>query len=602
MNLDDTIGELTVNVRGYDVDLRLFMEQNLWIFDKNGKLIPLKLNYEQQRVYREMCDLHHRGEPMFIDILKARQMGMSTFIAGVFFTEAMFSVNSNYAVIADIKEHAENIYEKYTTFYKYLNHSDPRLEDEINRYEEQYGRKHEADLRPTLSTKARGRKLATLGGNSSITVLASDNASGRSSTLQGFHASEVAFWKSPASTFTSINSTVSLTNPNAMVFIETTANGFNEYKTIWDKDMSGRSGRSAVFIPWFTHGEYHIEEKNMPRKMPVMEEWVYQKLKEHPEIGDEQILWYWRVYNNHPSKADMLQEYPFDPMDAFKSSGFSTYDMDLIAKRKNEVTELEPIYGRFYAKLEWSSDNQSVKVTDKHFEECPGSPWKIFQKPVKGEPYVAICDPTKGFNADWSAIQVFDNITGHQVAVYHSKSDDLDEVGKQLMLAGYYYNNALISSENNTGPKVLEMAVKAKYPKIYMQQEMIAENLRQGIRPIPGHNTNRGNRSAMIADSRIQFKNDPECICDYETLTEMETFQIVEHNGTFREEAAGKNFHDDLIMAWVPFSMVRTQQSFVNDGKTTGEVKTYTLEQLNEMMMRRKRNDEVEVDDYGIEW
>ena len=163
MNLDDTIGELTVNVRGYDVDLRLFMEQNLWIFDKNGRLVPLKLNFEQQKVYVKMCELHHSGEPMFIDILKARQMGMSTFIAGVFFTEAMFSVNSNYAVIADIKEHAENIYEKYTTFYKYLNHSDPKLEDEINRYEEQYGRKHEADLRPTLSTKARGRRLATLG-------------------------------------------------------------------------------------------------------------------------------------------------------------------------------------------------------------------------------------------------------------------------------------------------------------------------------------------------------------------------------------------------------------------------------------------------------
>lgn len=603
MSLADTEGCLTINVRGSVIDLRVFMENFLWITDKDSRLIPFRLNFEQETVYRKMCELHSKGEMMSINLLKARQMGMTTFIAGVFFSEAMFAPNRNYAVVADTKEHAGNIYEKYRTFYENLNHYDPKLEKEILEYESR-GQKHPGDLRPTLDRSARGKVLSTLSGHSSISVLASDKASGRSMTLVGIHASEVAFWRNPNATFTSLNQTVSMNNPDAMVFKETTANGFNDYKTMWDRDAGGRTGCCAVFISWFNHKEYRIPERNMPAKLPIMEEWIYEKLRLHPEITDSQILWYWRQYMSQPSKADMLQEYPFDPMDAFKSSGCSIYDMELIEKRKNEVALIQPTYGRFRAKLEITKDMMTVKVSDMVFDEIPGGAWKIYERPKRGEPYVVICDPTKGFNLDYSAIQVFDNITGRQVACYHSKEDDLDEVGKQLLLAGYYYNGALISSENNTGPKVMELAVKAKYPKIYFEQDSVAENIRNGIKPIPGHNTNRGNRSSMISDSRIQFRNDPECIVDYETLCEMETFQTVEHNGSFREEAANRQVHDDLVLAWVPFNRVRVQQTFENDGVTTGEVKEKTFAELNQevMELNRKRRDTVETDSFGITW
>lgn len=604
MNLDDTIGELTLNVRNQIVDLRLFMENYLFIFDKNANLIPFHLNYEQQVVYKKMCELHHNHEPMFINLLKARQMGMSTFIAGVFFCEAMFNANSNYAVVADTKEHASEIFKKYTTFYKYLNHFNPKLESEIDEYEQNTGRKHEASLKPTLDSRVKGKIISTLSGNSSISVLASDKASGRSMTLMGVHASEVAFWKTPNETFTSLNQTISITNPNAMVFKETTANGYNDYKNMWDKDMSGRSGCAAVFIPWYTHQEYQIAKENMPTKMPLMEDWVYQKLKEHPEITDNQILWYWRQYNNQPSKSDMLQEYPFDPSDSFKSSGCSIYDTELIAKRKDEVATLQPTYGRFQARLDYSRDNLTIEIHNRQFVEVAGGSWKIYEEPKKGEPYVCICDPTKGFNADYSAIQVFDNITGCQVAVYHSKTDDLDEVGKQLVLVGYFYNTALISSENNTGGKVLEIAMKSHYPKIYMEQDFMTDNIRQGIKPIAGHNTNVGNRSQMISDSRILFRNNPNSIVDYETLCEMETFQLVEHNGRFKEEAVNKKVHDDLVMALVPFSRVRTQQTFENDGVSESQTKVFSVSRLNEQVQEnnRKLRERVETDDFGITW
>lgn len=66
MSLADTEGCLTINVRGSVIDLRVFMENFLWITDKESRLIPFRLNFEQETVYRKMCELHSRGEMMSI--------------------------------------------------------------------------------------------------------------------------------------------------------------------------------------------------------------------------------------------------------------------------------------------------------------------------------------------------------------------------------------------------------------------------------------------------------------------------------------------------------------------------------------------------------
>lgn len=600
---------MNIKVRGKEIDLKDFMERFLFISDKEGRLVNLKFNYAQCRVYEKMCEMNSRGEPIMIDILKARQMGMSTFIAGVFFTEAMFNANCNYVVVADIQEHAQGIFDKYVMFYKYLNHWNPKLECEIERWENEKGTKHPSDLRPTLETQRQGKVMKTKEGNSSIRVISSDDASGRSMTLQGFHASEVAFWAKPSATFTSLNQTVSMTNPNAMIFIETTANGFNDYKTMWDRDAGGDTGRTALFIPWFRHDEYRMRKGNMPSKMPVMEGWIYDKLKAHPEITDDQILWFWRMYRQQAGKEDALQEYPFDPMDAFRTSGMSVFDMEALGKRKNETLELPRETGRFDCETKYSEDGRSIALSNIEFTKY-GNEWKVYQRPIEGEPYVIVCDPTKGFNTDFSAIQVLNNRTGKQVACYRSDKDDLDEVAKQLVCAGYWYNTALISSENNTGPNILDFASKCKYPKIYMEQAQTYENINQSIGVSLGHNTNRGNREAMIGDLRMAFRSNPSMIVDYETLTEMETFQLQRtRSGTgYKSAPASDADHDDLVMALVPFWRVRTQQSFASsdENKSLGSTRPKTFYELkNEVEANNRKardNSQVSTDYDGIRW
>ncbi|MCK9319919.1 hypothetical protein, partial [Methanoculleus sp.] len=79
-----------------------------------------------------------------------------------------------------------------------------------------------------------------------------------------------------------------------------------------------------------------------------------------------------------------------------------------------------------------------------------------------------------------------------------------------------------------------------------------------------GYKTKQNNRNYMIDLFKIAFRENPNIINDYETLCEMEQFQVVRHKtnqGTTREkiEASGDS-HDDLVMAACGYYLCRDQQ------------------------------------------
>ena len=89
--------------------------------------------------------------------------------------------------------------------------------------------------RPGLRSKIR---CATAGGKSI----------GRSSTLKNVHLSEYAFWPGDKeSTLLGIMQAVP-NLPGTMVIIESTANGFDAFKSRWDAAVSGESDFVPVFF------------------------------------------------------------------------------------------------------------------------------------------------------------------------------------------------------------------------------------------------------------------------------------------------------------------------------------------------------------------
>ena len=83
-------------------DFYFFCEHELKIVLKNGTLAPLSPNAAQQEVLHNILDKNLRR----LAILKARQMGISTFIAAFFFWKTLFKENTRCIVVAHETEAA----------------------------------------------------------------------------------------------------------------------------------------------------------------------------------------------------------------------------------------------------------------------------------------------------------------------------------------------------------------------------------------------------------------------------------------------------------------------------------------------------------------
>ena len=112
--------DLVVHTSIGDVPVYKFIEKFLWIRTKKGSIIKFILNQEQVDLYKAICEQRRKGEPIRINILKARQIGFSTFIAALYFCLVIFSPNKRAIIVADTAEHATNLFDKYKLFYERL--------------------------------------------------------------------------------------------------------------------------------------------------------------------------------------------------------------------------------------------------------------------------------------------------------------------------------------------------------------------------------------------------------------------------------------------------------------------------------------------------
>ena len=559
---------LTQNFCGKVYPLYVLIESLLKIQTKDGgKVVPFILNDAQVDTYIEMCKQRLNGEPIRIDILKSRQLGMSTFISAVFFIKTLFTPNFKTCVIADTKEHASNIFAKYNFFYYHLDDNNPNRE-RIKELEKEGNKGAIRDLTYKPAIKwARGQTYLETTYNSILEVLVAGESAGRSSTYQMVHFSEVAFFDSLGSTITALLSTVSIKNVNSMIFFETTANGYNEYKEIWDEDFANKTAFKAVFFPWFTDNSATMVANS--KEIEEMPTWLKEKQKEF-NLTDNQMAWYlaqFKLMRN--KKSECLQEFPFCATDCFISTGNFVFNNELVRLRKQEIINApRPKQGNFIYETRYSVDGRNIEIVNSDFILCRDGAIKIYKEPEKDVPYILICDPNNS-GLDDTAMQVIDNRNSEQVAVFKSNSYSLSDVSFFLYLLAVKYNYAFVSVEMNTNPPIIENLLKLGYPlrQIYVRQDIGATNFNEPVKKQLGHKLTPANRDYLIDTFVEIFTSNPRIINDYDTICELETFQNVakyDRSGkvsSIKREAVGNN-HDDLVMSLIPLSMVRKQYTW----------------------------------------
>ena len=504
-----------------------YIEGCLKIKTKSGTVVPFRLNDAQKKLYAVAKRQQDAGKPVRLIILKARQLGFSTLTEGLIFHACATRRNTNALIVAHREDATANLFRMSKLFYDELPAPVKPMLRASNAqelvFENPSKLRSEREARPGLRSRIR---CATAGGR----------GIGRSDTLQCVHLSEYAFWPDgadgKASTLAGILQAVP-SLPGTMVVIESTANGFEDFKERWDAAVAGENDFEAVFFAWFENPDY---------AMPVVPgtEWTPEEreLRDACRLTDEQLQWRrWCIANNCGGSLDMFrQEYPASPGEAFLHSGTGVFDNEQIVLRLERLPETA---GR-------------GEFTDGEWTEREMGPVTLYELPEKGVPYVLGGD-TAGEGSDYFTAIVINNVTGKIAAKLRQRYSEPEYV-RQIYALGRFYNDALVAIETNFSTYPVMKLQEMEYPNQYARER--EDTYTRQMKKSFGFRTDRQSRPRAIANLVEVFSAHPEWFTDRELLEEMLVFC---YNEDHRPEAlAGK--HDDLVMGAAITYAVRHQQ------------------------------------------
>ena len=227
MSPDDVIGQ-------WLDELPIYAEDQLQILDKSNRLVPLRLN-------RVQLDFHARLEAQLAElgrvrcvVLKARQLGLSTYLAARMFHAAhLRPQGARCYVLAHDDDTAKKLALMSRTMYTQL---DPSMRRGM--------------------TKSNDHELALTNGAFLEYHTAGKGTRGRGGTVSHYHSSEVGFQEKAA-----LHMAASLQQlgkrEETEAYFESTANGpIGAFYEIWREAKRGENDFLPVFYPWFWDPEY----------------------------------------------------------------------------------------------------------------------------------------------------------------------------------------------------------------------------------------------------------------------------------------------------------------------------------------------------------
>lgn len=550
----ETNGEICFPIEGKYYFLRFIIENCIKIVDENKEVVPLKLNEAQNELLKEITECVANEERIRLVILKARQMGFSTFIAAIIFCLTVFQKNRTAIIIAHQKEAAMQIFKMYQRFYEEL----PK------------------PMKPKLRTSS-SRELMTIDGSSIRVLVQGDSV--RGTTINYAHLSEAAFYDKLDDTLTALLRAVQPNNLENMVFIESTANGFNAFKDYYDQGVSRKQVWRSVFYAWYQKPNNRLSYDGFtltPREEALRKEF---------NLDYEQIARY--RYSLVEAKNDikkMQQENPSKPSDAFISTGNSVFDNEQIAYRKEITSKFKPSYLDYSFEVKTIDLDNWELINVKPFNTFSGSSngcLTIYKEPVEGRPYVMGIDPARGKGIDNTIFQVIDNISGEQVAVYSAFNEDNDISAAKSVLFAKYYNDALIVPETNTTDAFVKFYMRVHYTNVY-RREVSDDSITKNLYELYGVKTGYNKKTMVDNGVMICREKAYSNINDFSTLCEMESFvyEVSSNSERLKAKGSGKA-HDDRVMALLIAYYGRGQQEAVEKLVQTPKQKRMGFDPFN---------------------
>lgn len=472
---------------------------------KGERIIPFKLKPAQL-----LLDRSTRQARKHV-ILKARQMGFSTYVEARFLAKCMTVNGTHAAVVSHEKEATMRLLRRVHFFLDNLPDSAAIVPREFdNKYEITFPKTHSSFYLGTAGARAFSR----------------------GDMITDFHGSEVAFWEDPQRIMTGVTGALT---PDAEVFLESTANGMGGFfYNVCQKAELALLGKAVSpylfhFMPWNLEKEYAIPV--VPGTMWTPEELF---IKQKYGLTFEQLMWRKLKKEEYDTEELFLQEFPINPEEAFIVSG--TCYFDRLALRLYTRQLRDPI----------AVGHLDIVGTDVRFFPLEAGKVKIWEYPRPGVEYLITCDAAEGIDAsdtDNTHLQVINRETMAQVASINGKIDP-EEAGKLAFVLGKYYRWPVIAVEDNgPGLTVLYSLKRQQYPRIYRHRRWDQEKQQETEKL--GWHTDARTRPLILQELRHVIKQQTYRILDEQLLKECTTF-CKQDDGKYE---ANVNCHDDAVMA-----------------------------------------------------
>lgn len=461
-----------------------FAERFLFVVPKagaTGGIVPLRANKAQQYIAKHWSNR--------LLILKARQLGCSTWIQARFFRKTITDFGVHSVIIAHKPDTTGALMEISKTYYQFLpEHMRPALKYDNTR-RMVFGR-----LRSTLACGS------------------ADKAGfGHGLTVHNLHASELALWPHPEM-FNGMRQSVPLHDACDIV-VESTANGATGlFYEMCIRALERQGPWRLLFLPWWLDEGYRMELKPGESLEPYDTD-EERLIREHG-LSAEQIKWrrYQLVsYASSGDREEFFQDYAEDPLTCFLSGGNCFFD---VVKLRVLLKQGPPA---------------------PMFVDEGG--WHIYREPQIGHRYVMGVDTASGDErGDYSAAVIRDARTNERVAVLNEHITPF-QLAVEAARAGLYYNDALLGIERNgMGLSTIEKVIELGYEQLYWHADKKV-----------GWPTNSTTRFPMLADLRQEVADVAASFNDRRLLNQM--LRFLKARGVGDIPKAGTGAHDDLVMA-----------------------------------------------------
>lgn len=340
-------------------DLEFYARNCLKIRTKAGKVEPFEFNkaqrYIHERIERQLAEV---GRVRAL-ILKGRQQGCSTYVGARFYKRTSWKKGLKTFILTHEDQATQNLFEMVN---RYHEHCPPFVRPSTGA----------ANAKELYFDKLdSGYKVGTAG----------SKGVGRSSTIQLFHGSEVAFWPNADTHAAGVLQAV----PDAdgtEVILESTANGVgNLFHEKWKDAEAGEGEFIAIFVPWYWQDEYR---KPAPDGFVLTDE--EQQYAEAYGLDVEQMAWRRNKITDLKDADLFKQEYPANAAEAFQMSGHDGFikPADVVRARKADLEAVGPLvigadparFGTDRFALAWRQGRKVRKIESKgKLDTVAGANW-----------------------------------------------------------------------------------------------------------------------------------------------------------------------------------------------------------------------------------